>query len=183
MELKQSIDSLVRNLVLTKTPWKFVTCDGGELTVGTPIARVSLAGTLGAFWVRKDAGPPVRLLYGGAGGAVGLSLIPFPGNFSFSTPAMPSVGAIYRLPCGGKSLSLNELKGTFLMMELSADWGPGASGALMFLGGAPQLAVLAGPFVIPAFIATSKACVRFGGITATVLPVNAGATVYVGAIY
>ena len=183
MKIKQALSRLARTLLVTKTPWEFVTCDGGELTVGTPIARVAVAGTMGAFWVREDSGAPIRLIYGGAGGAVGLSLIPFPGNFSFSIPAMPSVGTIYRLPRAGKGLSLNELKGTFLMMELSADWGPGVSGALMFLGGAPQLAVLAGPFFVPALIATSKACVRFGGITATVLPVNAGATVYVGAIY
>ena len=184
MDMVQRAKDLLTALRVTKSPWEFVTSAGGELTVGTPIAKLSVAGTAGAIWVKNGStGKTIRLTYGGAGGSVGLSLVPFPGNFSFSIPQMPSAGTIYKLPFAGKTLSESELKGGFIMTELCADLGPGLSGALMFLGGNPYLAAAAGPLASVALIATANACVRFGGLTATLLPVNASATVYMGAIY
>jgi len=96
---------------------------------------------------------------------------------------MPSAGVVYKLPFAGKSHSQSELKGVFVTLELCADLGPGLSGAVMFIGGNPYLAAMAGPLYLSALIATSNACVRFGGLTATLLPVNASASAYVGAIY
>jgi len=183
MDVQRKISDLLRAITVTATPWEFVTSGGAELMVGTPIVRLSVAGTAGALWLKYGTGRPIRFTSGGAGGSVGLTLVPFPGNFSFSIPAMPSAGVVYKLPFAGKSLSQSELKGTFVMMELCADLGPGLSGAVMFMGGNPYLAAMAGPFFIPALIATSNACVRFGGLTATLLPVNASASAYVGAIY
>jgi hypothetical protein len=184
MDVERKIRDLMSAVWVTKTPWEFVTSGGGELTVGTPVAKVSVAGTVGAIWIKYGGGgKPIRLTYGGLGGSVGLSLVPFPGNFSFSIPAMPSAGVIYKMPFAGKTLSQSEFKGGLVMMELCADLGPGASGAVMFVGGNPYLAAAAGPLSLPALIATSNACVRFGGLTATLLPVNASATVYQGAIY
>lgn len=183
MDVERKITDLLQAIKVTATPWEFVTSGGGELTVGTPIAKLSVAGTAGALWLKYGKGKPIRFTYGGAGGSVGLSLVPFPGNFSFSIPAMPSAGVVYKLPFAGKSLSESELRGTFVMMELCADLGPGLSGAVMFIGGNPYLAAMAGPLYIPALIASSNACVRFGGLTATLLPVNASVTAYIGAIY
>jgi hypothetical protein len=183
MDVEQTLKDMVAALRVVESPWRFVTSGGATLSVGTPIARVSVAATMGALWVAFGTANPIRLTYGGVGGSVGLSLVPFPGNFSFSIPAMPSAGVVYKLPFAGKSLSAGELKGQFLMFELAADWGPGASGALMFLGGNQTFASLVGPALyIPALIATSSACVRFGGMTATLIPVNASATVYTGII-
>jgi hypothetical protein len=183
MDIEQRFSDLLRAIRVTRTPWEFVTSGGGELTVGTPIARVSAAGTAGALWVKYGSSKPIRLTYGGVGGSVGVSLVPFPANFSFSLPQMPNAGVIYKLPFAGKTLSESELKGLFVMIEICADWGAGLSGAVMFIGGSPQLASIAGPLFVPALIASSNACVRFGGLTATWLPLNASTSVYVGAIY
>lgn len=167
-----------------ESPWTFDTSAGAELMVGTPIARVAVGGTMGAIWVKyRGGGQSTRLTYGGAGGSLGASLIPFPGNFSFSIPQMPSGGVVYKLPSAGKTLSLSEMRGVFLLFELAADWGPGASGAVMFIGGNQVLASVVGPgMYVLAMLATSKACVRFGGMTATAVPFNAAASVYTGLI-
>jgi hypothetical protein len=99
---------------------------------------------------------------------------------------MPSAGRIYKLPFAGYTLGLKEMKGTFVMFELGADFGAGASAALMFLGGNAMIAGVAGAFLsvsqLPALLATSNACVRFGGMTATLLPANAGVAIYTGVI-
>jgi len=79
MDVENKIKDLLRTIQVTRTPWQFVTSGGGELTVGTPIARLSAGATAGAMWVRYGSEQPVRLKYGGVGGAVGLSLVPFPG--------------------------------------------------------------------------------------------------------
>jgi len=59
----------------------------------------------------------------------------------------------------------------------------------MFLGGNQRVASLlamapvAGAFVqLAALLTTSNACVRFGGMSASLLPANVGVTAYVGAI-
>jgi hypothetical protein len=66
-------------------------------------------------------------------------------NFSFSIPDMPSAGTVYKLPYAGKTLSLKELKGGFIMLQAGADAGAGRAKGVMFLGGDLQLAGLAGP--------------------------------------
>jgi hypothetical protein len=184
MDLEQTYRDMVSSFSVVESPWTFDTSAGAELVIGTPVARVAVAGTMGAIWVRyHGAGKSTRLTYGGAGASLGVSLVPFPGNFSFSIPQMPSGGMVYKLPFAGKTLSLSELRGVFLLFELAADWGPGASGAVMFIGGNPVLASLVGPgLYVLAMLATSKACVRFGGMTANALPVNASASVYTGLI-
>lgn len=183
MDVENKIKDLLRTIQVARTPWQFVTSGGGELTVGTPIARLSVGATAGAMWIRYGSDQPIRLNYGGVGGAVGLSLVPFPGNFSFSLPSMPNAGVIYKLPFAGKTLSKGELTGMFVMMEVCLDWGAGLSGTVMFIGGSPYLVSVPGPLALPALIATSNACVRFGGLTATVLPVNASVNAYLGLIY
>lgn len=65
--------------------------------------------------------------------------------------------------------------------------GPGWGECVMFLGGSLQAAAAAsalsgGVMQIPALLATSNACVRFGGMTATVLPVNVGIAAYIGCL-
>lgn len=167
----------------THTPWKFVTSGSGTLSIGTPVVRLSLALTGGALWV-SNGGKPIALAYGGVGGSGSLSLVPFPAGFSFSIPAMPSSGTIYKLPFAGQSLCFNELRGCFLMAELGADAGAGRSTSLMFMGADPLvIGALPVQAKIPALIATSNACVRFGGMYASALPFNASLSCYLGVIY
>ncbi|MDB4972212.1 MAG: hypothetical protein JWN48_553 [Myxococcaceae bacterium] len=57
----------------------------------------------------------------------------------------------------------------------------------MFLGGSPTMAaafavVGNGAMQLPALVASSKACVRFEGMSATVVPGNIGIAVYLGYI-
>lgn len=189
MGFEERFRSALARLRPVESDWKFKTSAGGDLTISTPIARVGVNATGGALWVQRDSDAnPTTLRYGGIGGSLGVSLVPTPVNFSFSIPQFPSTGVIYKLPFAGRTLSLNELKGNFVMMELSGDLGPGGSGAIMFLGGsqiASSLAgaVSAGSMAIPALIATSNGAVMFGGMTATVIPVNASVIFYVGAIF
>ncbi len=73
-------------------------------------------------------------------------------------------------------------------MELAGDLGAGGSGTIMYLGGSYLAGVLAGAasfgaLQIPAIIATSNACVRFGGLTATLIPANIGVSFYVGRVF
>ncbi len=187
MGWQEEVNQIIEKMVIVESDWKFVTSGGGTLSVGTPIAKLSVAGTGGLIQVQRDVDrTPTQLNFGGLGGSVGLSLIPSPANFSFSIPAMPSAGRIYKLPMAGRSLSLREMKGAFVMFEAGADFGAGASGAFMFLGGNSFAAGMAGAISpalnLPTLIATSKACVRFGGMTATLLPANVGVTIYVGMI-
>jgi hypothetical protein len=180
---------VMSRMTVTESDWKFVTSGSGELTVGTPVAHLGVNATGGAMWIKRASDTnETRLAFGGLGGSLGLSLIPFPGNFSFSLPQMPNAGTIYKLPFAGRTLSLRELQGAFVLMEVAADAGPGLSGALMFLGGSIIIATMvgaasAGTMQLPALIATSNGCVRFGGLTATLLPFNVGLSVYVGIIY
>ncbi|MBS1797840.1 MAG: hypothetical protein JSS81_28730 [Acidobacteria bacterium] len=179
---------IINELRPQESPWKFVTSGGGELSVGTPVAHVGINAGGGVLHVKRDSDPaPTVLHYGGLGGSVGLSLIPFVGNFSFSITAMPSAGRIYKLPLAGRTLSLDELRGPFVALEVGADAGPGVGGALMFIGGSMLAANVAGSMTsgsmtLVALMATAKACAAFGGMTATVLPFNASISALVGAI-
>jgi hypothetical protein len=128
-------------------------------------------------------GPKVRLTYAAIGGSFSVNLVPSPVTASFSVPDMPSSGVIYKLPSAGKALSLNEMKGAFMMIELAGDWSVGGAVGLMFLGGNYQLAAAAGPLSSLVLIASSKACVRFGGVGVTDLPVNLGVNSYIGTIH
>jgi hypothetical protein len=63
----------------------------------------------------------------------------------------------------------------FVLMTLAGDFGPGWSESLMFLGGSIPIASAIGAasmgfLQLPALLATSNACVRFAGMSATVLP-------------
>lgn len=172
------------NLVVFRSDWKFVTSAGAALTVSTPVARVGVGGTGGMLHVKRDSDANVtKLNFGGVGGGVGLSLVPTPANFSFSLPQMPSSGVVYKLPFAGRTLSLRELKGLFVMYEIGADFGPGASGSLMFLGASPFLApTISTPIGLPMIMATMNACVCFGGMSASLIPANVGINVYTGII-
>lgn len=184
MDWEAKVQAFLSNLVIVESDWRFVTSAGGTLTVSTPIARVGVNGTGGLLRLKRDSDKsPTQLNFGGIGGGVGVSLVPTPANFSFSIPQMPSAGRVYKLPFAGRTLSLHELKGAFVMIEVGADFGPGGSGALMFLGGNTMIGAMAGPMQFPAMLATSNACVRFGGMTATLIPANAGINIYAGAIF
>jgi hypothetical protein len=189
MDFEKAFNEVVSNLVVRESDWKFVTSGGASLGVSTPWAKVGVNAGGGSLWVKRDAdADATRLDFGGIGGSVGLSLVPTPANFSFSLPAMPSAGRIYKLPFAGWTLTKDELQGGFVMIELTGDFGPGGSAAVMFIGGSQALATAAGlttggAMQIPALIATSEACVAFGGMTATLIPANVGITMYVGLIY
>lgn len=166
--------------------WKFVTSAGASLSVGTPVAHLGINAEGGAIYLARGT-ERVRLMYGGVGGSVGLSLVPSPINFSFSMKQMPSTGVVYRLPFAGASLDRSELTGGCVMLEVAGDTGPGASGTMMFMGGneffaLAAAALSAGTGYLPALIASSNGVVFFGGMTATLLPFNVSATVYIGGI-
>jgi hypothetical protein len=188
MSFKDQFIKFISGLAPVRSEWQFVTSAGGSLVIETPIIHVGVNATGGGLWIQNTkTNTTATLKYGGIGGSVGVGLIPCPFDFSFSIPQFPSAGVIYKLPYAGRSLSLDELKGPFVMLEVSGDVGPGLSGALMFIGGSSFLANIAGTVSggalrIPALLATSCAVVRFGGLTASVIPVSAGVSVYVGAV-
>jgi hypothetical protein len=114
-------------------------------------------------------------------------IIAFFRNRIFWIPAMPSKGCIYKMPLAGRTLSVDEMKGGLVIFEVSGDAGAGASGAVMFLGGDLVLSgfvggVSGGSGQLPLLVATSKACVSFGGMTVIALPYNVGIAIYVGLI-
>ena len=188
MGFREEFLAAMSRLTISESDWRFVTSAGAELTVGTPVAHLGVNATGGALWVKRDSDTSeTRLTFGGIGGSASLSLVPSPVNFSFSIPQMPSAGRIYKLPFAGRTLSRRELSGPFVLLEIAADAGPGLSGALMFIGGSIVASTVAGAasagaMTIPAIIATSNACVRFGGLTATLLPFNIGINFYIGGI-
>jgi hypothetical protein len=188
MSADKSLSSILSNLAVVESDWKFVTSAGAELSVNTPIAKVGVNLTGGLIRVKRDSDPqPTQLNFGGVGGSVGLGLVPLPAKFSFSLPQMPSVGRIYKLPWARQTLDLNEMKGAMVMFQIGADAGPGVSGAFMFLGGRLWFAAgLGGATMgaghLPGLVMSSNACVKFGGMTANVIPVNVGVTAYVGGI-
>lgn len=175
-------------ITIKESNWKFETSAGGELSIGTPTVHVGVNVTGGALWLKDgEKGKPIKFGYGGAGGSFSFYLIPFPGNFSFSMPQMPSYGTVYQLPFAGKTLSKKELTGAFVLFSGAADAGVGWSESVMFLGGSPMIAgafgaATSGVGYVAALLATSNACVRFHGMGVTVLPYNIGATAYVGVL-
>lgn len=189
MDFGDAVNEVMSNLVVRESDWNFVTSGGGSLGVSTPMARIGVNVGGGCFWVKRDTdADTTRLDFGGIGGSVGLSAIPTPANFSYSFPEMPSAGRIYKLPFAGWSLTLDELQGGFVMFEVAADVYAGGSAAVMFVGGNPMIAAAAasvsmGTMQIPALIASSEACVAFGGMTGTIVPANVGVSVYVGLIF
>ena len=174
--------------VLNESQWSFKTSAGASMGVGTPVVKLGLNRGGGSMWIQKDGAAGLdRLDFGGVGASAGVSLSGTPINLSFSMRAMPSAGRIYRMPFAGRKLTKDELLGGFVMFEAAADFGAGGSQALMFIGGNPGIAMLAGlPGAgvgqIGGLVASSKACVRFGGMTVTAVPVNASINVYIGFI-
>ena len=185
MDFEGAFKAVMKKMVVRRSQWQFVTLGGAALTVGTPIAKLAVGGAGGALWVKRDSDADTkRLTFGGLSGSVGLSLIPSPVNFSFSLPAMPSAGRIYKLPAAGRTLSFDEMRGPFVMMEVAADWTVGGTAALMFIGGNALLAgaLMSTPLGMPTFLATCEACVAFSGMSVTAVPVNASVSLYAGAI-
>ena len=188
MDISGYFNTVLSRFVPRESDWKFVTSAGAMLSVATPVAHLGVVGAGGALWVKRDADPsPTRLTFGSIGGTLGLSLIPSPVNFSFSIPEMPSSGTLYSLFAAGRTLTRDELSGAMIAYEVGADFGPGVSGCLMFIGGNWSLAsAVMGPgaaLAIPVLVASSKAVVRFGGMTATVLPANVSGNFYIGYIH
>lgn len=187
-DIGAAIDEITSNLVVRESDWKFVTSGGAAVTVSTPIARVGINAGGGMVQVQRDSdSSPTTLVFGGIGGSIGLSLVPTPANFSFSIPAMPSAGRIYKLPFAGWTLTKDELQGAFVMIEAAGDFGPGGAGALMFMGGSVLAAgaiggMTYGAGALPTLIATAECCVAFGGMTASLIPANVSLSVYVGII-
>jgi len=173
-----------------ESTWQFVTSAGGELSIGTPLVHIGVNMTGGALWLKDGAsGPATKLTYGGAGVGASLSLIPFPANFSFSITDMPSSGTVYKLPWAGGKLSLNEMKGTFVSFGAAGDFGAGYGQSVMFLGckaiaaTAASIVPVAGSYLqLVALLSTANAAVRFGGMSATVLPANLGLVAYMGTV-
>ncbi len=188
MDFEKKFKQFMSSFNPVQTDWSFVTSANGALAVKTPIVNVGANATGGAIWIKNESnGSTHSLKYGGVGGSVGLSLVPTVIDFAFSIPQMPSAGKIYKLPFAGRSLSLREMKGLFVMLDISGDVGPGGSGSVIFLGGsyiASSVAglVSAGTMQIPALLATCNAAVCFGGLTASVIPVNASINIYLGAV-
>lgn len=173
-------------MTIQESSWQFVTSTGAELSFATPILRVGANATVGALWLKEgETGPITKLRFAGVGGGLSLALISFPVNLSFSIPQMPSAGTVYQLPFAGRTLSLGELKGPFVLLGAAADAGAGWGQSLMFLGGSMNIAAAAalvggGGLHVAALLATSNACVRFGGMSSTVLPFNVGLCAYLG---
>ena len=185
MSVQSVLENLLKSLV-GPSGWRFETSGGGSVTVGTPVAHLGINAEGGAIYLFRDR-EHVRLIYGGVGCSAGLSLVPSPVNFSFAMTQMPSAGVVYRLPLAGRMLDRSELSGGCVFFDVSADGGPGASGSMMFIGGSTLFASAAsalsgGMGYLPALIASSNGVVFFGGMTATLLPFNASASVYIGAI-
>ncbi len=125
---------------------------------------------------------------------MGLSAVPTPINFTYAMPEMPSAGKVYSLPAAGFSLTEGELRGVMVLLEASGDIGPALGGSMMFLGGDPSLAALLlamtspmGPAVsvtsaLMSLLASSEACVCFGGMAHTLIPFNLSLTVSIGLV-
>jgi hypothetical protein len=185
---RHGLNHFFATLSVRESPWQFVTSAGAELTIGTPLTHIGLNATRGVLWLKEGAsGKPVPLNYAGLGTSAGLAMIPFPGNISLSLPQMPSSGTVYTLPFAGATLTLHELRGAFVLVGLAGDFGAGWGQCLMFLGGNSLIAsalgaASAGYLQVPALLASSNACVQFGGMSATALPTNVGVSAYVGSV-
>lgn len=188
MDFEEKFKQFLASFNPLQTDWSFVTSANGALAVKTPIVNVGANATGGAIWIKNESsGATHSLKYGGVGASVGVSAIPTPVDFAFSLPQMPSAGKIYKLPFAGRSLSLREMKGIFVMLDISGDVGPGGSGSAIFLGGSYLASAVAGiasagALQIPALLATCNAAVLFGGMTVSVIPANASVTLYIGAV-
>lgn len=187
----QRIKEYLSQQVFRETPWEFVTSAGAEVSVGTPVAHVGFNASGGALWIRKKPdGAPQTLKYGGLGGAGSVNVVPSPVNLSFSMTQMPSYGTIYDLPLRGDCSTLDELKGPFVQLGYSGDFGPGYGFSFMFMGCDPvamtSLISVPGPMVvarIPQVCMTARAFARFHGMSATLLPGNIGGTLYFGGLF
>jgi len=189
--LQEAFDTIVSGALVRESDWEFCTSAGATFGVNTPLIKLGVNATGGSFWVKKRFASDedrLRLDFGGAGGQAGLSAVPSPINFSFSVPDFWSRGLIYKFPFAGWSLSFEEMKGGFLMIEVSRDVSVGGNAAVMFIGGNQVAAAAAGLSAgtggqLATLITTSKACVAFAGHSQTIVPGNIGITMYAGVTF
>ncbi|MBT0956136.1 hypothetical protein IV417_01950 [Alphaproteobacteria bacterium KMM 3653] len=164
---------------IAESQWEWLGADSGTLNVETPEVNLGVAVTGGQMILRKKGSTEKETVYfGGAGASLGLSAIPSPVNFSFSGQEMAATGTIYRLPASGGSLDIDEIKGPFIMGEVSGDFNVGGSACIMLCGGNRFLATM--PNMTAAFALSCKAAMVIAGATGTIVPGGISGSAYVG---
>jgi hypothetical protein len=112
---------------LPVTDWEFVTSSGADLSFSWFTAHYVGLGLKRPF----DAAP---IWFYAVGAGVNVGLEDFGIGGSVSRPSMPSIGYVGKSPLVGLSLSPVEIAGTYLLLDVSAGEGIGASAAIMFFG-------------------------------------------------
>jgi hypothetical protein len=162
------------------TSWEFVTSDGVEASVGTPLAKlVSGGGAAGSFFVQGDGQKTIyRLPYVAVSIGFGLGT---PVSFAYSDYDWPAqgLGKVWKVPLTLKDNPPYTFQGRFIMASISASTSPlvssnrGAYGVtVVYFGG--NLAAYASPFCTAFY---KYAGILYGSFAATP---GAGLTFYAG---
>jgi len=126
--------------LLRPTKWCIVSTSGGGLNLGEGVAA---GGTHLSLYISTNASddadsPGVfELGYTGAGGGLSGGLLPIKFSYSFSMSQMPSKGHIFNPPLShGKDPEPQDLAGPCVVGVVSAGFGFGGSGTVIFFGAA-----------------------------------------------
>lgn len=174
--------------IVAESQWQWLGADSGTVNVETPEVNVGVAATGGRMAIKhRGTGAKEMIGFGGFGGSLGLSAVPSPVNFSYSTQNMPAAGVIYRVGRAGSSLELDEIKGPMIMLDSSADAYLGVSGTFILSGGSSFLLqqALNPTFMgvaLPAFMMSCTSLMVISGTMGSILPGNIGTNAMVGAI-
>ncbi len=109
------------------TEWTFRGSSGGDLSGGP------FVGSYLNLQVQRDRDPQPTTFHGVSVG-VGAGPEDILGSFSFSLGDFPGVGCVGKFPTAGATLQMDEICGSYIILDLSGGVGLGGSITLLFFG-------------------------------------------------
>jgi hypothetical protein len=109
------------------TDWKFVGSGGVDISAAIFTAHYCRIGV-------QRTGDPAPTWFHAVGAGLGLGPEDIEGSITLTPPDLPSVGCIAKTVLAGRTLSLDEICGNYLLLDLSGGCFLGGSIAVLFFG-------------------------------------------------
>lgn len=173
---------LMRTAVPSPSAWRLGTSRGGEVTAGTPVAKLYVGATGGTLYMGMGSNS-IYLPYNyvGAGAGVGLGVSP-PVNASFSTTDFPSSGGewgrVYMPPAllAQVDMTQDTISGPATLINPGLQWcAVGAGISIILFGVSPNVLNWGNPL---ALFNQTKGVAFQAGLSAITPSVGVGCTVY-----
>lgn len=176
------LKELMHTAIPSPSAWRLGTSRGGEVTAGTPIARLYVGATGGTLFMGMgDKSIYLPYNYAGVGAGVGISASP-PVNASFSTTDFPASGGewgrVYMPPALLAQVDMNKdtISGPATLINPGLQWcAVGAGISIILFGVSPSALNWTNPL---ALFRQTRGVAFQAGLTAITPSVGVGCTVY-----